>query len=34
MPVLPRLIVDGQRLPIKAIVALDRETAKNLRWSG
>ena len=26
------VIVDGQRLPIKSIVALDRETAKNLRW--
>ncbi len=28
-----KVIVDGQRLPIKSIVALDRETAKNLRWS-
>ena len=28
-----RVIVDGQRLPIKSIVALDRETAKTLRWS-
>ena len=27
-----RVIVDGQRLPIKSIVALDRETAKDLRW--
>ena len=26
------VIVDGQRLPIKSIVALDRETAKELRW--
>ena len=26
------IIVDGQRLPIKSIVALDRETAKGLRW--
>jgi hypothetical protein len=28
-----KVIVDGQRLPIKSIVALERETAKNLRWS-
>ncbi len=28
-----KVIIDGQRLPIKSIVALDRETAKNLRWS-
>lgn len=26
------VIVDGQRLPIKSIVALDRETAKEMRW--
>jgi hypothetical protein len=26
------VIVDGQRLPIKSIVALDPETAKELRW--
>ena len=26
-----KVIVEGQRLPIKSIVALDRETAKNLR---
>ena len=26
------VIVDGQRLPIRSITALDRETAKNLRW--
>ena len=26
------VIVDGQRLPIKFIVALDRETAKDLKW--
>jgi hypothetical protein len=26
------VIVDGQRLPIKSIVALDREIAKDLRW--
>ncbi len=28
-----KVIIDGQRLPIKSIVALDRETAKILRWS-
>ena len=28
-----KVIVDGQRLPIKSIKALDRETAKDLRWS-
>ena len=28
-----KVIVDGQRLPIKSIVALDREIAKNLRWN-
>ncbi len=28
-----KVIVDGQRLPIKSIEALDRETAKDLRWS-
>ena len=28
-----KVIVDGQRLPIKSIVALDRETAKALRWT-
>ena len=27
------VIVDGQRLPIKSIVRLDRETAKELRWN-
>lgn len=27
------IIVDGQRLPIKSIKALDRKTAKDLRWS-
>ena len=27
------VIVDGQRLPIKSIVALDRETAKSLKWT-
>jgi len=26
------VIVDGQRYPIKSIVALDRETAKEMRW--
>ncbi len=26
------VIVDGQRRPIKSIVALDRETAKEMRW--
>lgn len=26
------VIVDGWRTPIKSIVALDRETAKSLRW--
>ena len=26
------VIVDGQRLPIRSITALDRETAKNLQW--
>ncbi len=26
------VIVDGQRRPIKSIVALDRETAKGMRW--
>ena len=26
------VIVDGQRLPIISIAALDRETAKELRW--
>lgn len=29
---LDSVIVDGQRLPIKSIVPLDRETAKNMRW--
>lgn len=29
-----KVIVDGQRLPIKSIAALDRETAKSLRWEG
>ena len=28
-----KVIVDGQRLPIKSIRSLDRETAKDLRWS-
>lgn len=28
-----RVIVDGQRLPIKSIVALDRESAKAMRWN-
>ena len=28
-----KVIVDGQRLPIKSIVALDRETAKSMRWT-
>ena len=28
-----KVIVDGQRLSIKSITALDRETAKDLRWS-
>lgn len=27
-----KVVIDGQRLPIISIVALDRETAKNLRW--
>jgi len=27
-----QVIVDGRRLPIKSIVALDKETAKSLRW--
>jgi len=27
-----QVIVDGQRLPIRSIVALDKETAKGLRW--
>lgn len=27
------IIVDGQRLPIKSIKALDRQAAKDLRWS-
>ena len=27
-----QVIVDGRRLPIRSIVALDRETAKSLRW--
>ncbi len=27
------IIVDGQRLPIKSITVLDRETAKELRWT-
>ena len=27
-----KVIVDGQRLPIKSITALDRQTAKELRW--
>lgn len=27
-----QVIVDGQRLPIRSIVALDKKTAKNLRW--
>ncbi len=27
------VIVEGQRLPIKSIAALDRETAKSLNWS-
>ena len=27
------VIVDGQRLPIRSIVALDRESAKSLKWS-
>ena len=27
------IIVDGQRLPIKTIVALDREAAKSLKWT-
>lgn len=27
-----RVIVNGERLPIRSIVALDREYAKNLRW--
>jgi len=27
-----KVIIDGQRLPIKSIVALDRETAKTLHW--
>jgi len=27
-----QVIVDGQRLPIRSIVALDKETAKSLRW--
>lgn len=27
------VIVAGQRLPIMSIVALDRETAKSLKWS-
>ena len=26
------VIVDGQRLPIKYIIPLDKETAKELRW--
>ena len=26
------IYVDGQRLPIKSIVALDRDVAKQLRW--
>ena len=26
------VIIDGQRYPIKSIVALDRETAKEMRW--
>ena len=26
------VIVDGQRLPIKSIIALDRETAKGMRY--
>ncbi len=26
------VVVDGQRYPIKSIVALDRETAKEMRW--
>jgi len=30
---LDSVIADGQRLPIKSIVALDRETAKILKWS-
>ncbi len=28
-----QVIVDGRRLPIKSIVALDKETAKGLRWT-
>lgn len=28
-----RVLIDGERLPIKSIVALDRETAKNMRWN-
>lgn len=27
------VIVDGQRLPIDSIVALDRDTAKSMRWT-
>ncbi len=30
---LDSVIVDGQRLPIKTIVALDREAAKSLKWN-
>ena len=29
-----KVIVDGQRLPIKSITPLDRETAKNMHWQG
>ena len=29
-----KVIVDGQRLPIKSITPLDLETAKNMRWTG
>lgn len=28
-----RVIVDGQRLPIKSIVALDKESARAMRWN-
>ena len=27
-----RVIVDGQRVPIKSITAIDKETAKAMRW--
>ena len=28
-----KIIVDGQRLPIKSITAIDREAAKSMRWT-